>query len=364
MFEKRKVRRHFLRGGIAIFAMAVLSAALFAAVSHSESFAIRVYTPFSRAVSGWIGAAFSFTPYSAAEILLLLLALAVLAYLVCAIVAAVRRQNGWSLLRWVFDLLLTAVAVIFVFLLLWGCNYATPKLETRMPYDTSPQPQEVLFETAAWHLGQVRLHSELAGGDRSAFADVAGRAAVAVKALTEARPDLMGGGVVSPPKRMIFADVLGYLGISGIYSPFTGECHVTPIGTAPFLPSTMCHEMAHRLGFAPEEDANMIAYLACAGSGDALVRYSGELLAFNYCYGALSDPELRAALWNGLPQAAKDDYAANAEAWRQYEGPLRDVAASVNDTYLKAMRQPEGVKSYGRVVDMLIALNLERNSDN
>jgi hypothetical protein len=43
------------------------------------------------------------------------------------------------------------------------------------------------------------------------------------------------------------------------------------------------------------------------------------------------------------------------EHYRQYEGKVQDAATKVNDTYLKAFGQEEGVQSYGKAADLLIA---------
>ena len=41
--------------------------------------------------------------------------------------------------------------------------------------------------------------------------------------------------------------------------------------------------------------------------------------------------------------------------YKQYESRLEEVATKTNDTYLKAFSEESGVKSYGEVVDELIA---------
>ena len=41
--------------------------------------------------------------------------------------------------------------------------------------------------------------------------------------------------------------------------------------------------------------------------------------------------------------------------WDKYEGRTSEVAEKVNDTYLKSNRQVDGIKSYGRMVDLLLA---------
>jgi len=43
------------------------------------------------------------------------------------------------------------------------------------------------------------------------------------------------------------------------------------------------------------------------------------------------------------------------EYWVKFEGPVERVSNSVNDSFLKAHRQQDGVHSYGRMVDLLLA---------
>ena len=49
------------------------------------------------------------------------------------------------------------------------------------------------------------------------------------------------------------------------------------------------------------------------------------------------------------------DLAALAAWQRRYESRLGDVQERVNDAYLKTQGQREGVQSYGRMVDLLLA---------
>ena len=53
--------------------------------------------------------------------------------------------------------------------------------------------------------------------------------------------------------------------------------------------------------------------------------------------------------------AAEYDRAATQEWYARYEGPFEEVGQAVNDGYLKGFGQQEGVRSYGLVVDYLIA---------
>jgi hypothetical protein len=58
------------------------------------------------------------------------------------------------------------------------------------------------------------------------------------------------------------------------------------------------------------------------------------------------------------------DLRANNEYWDQFENKkAAEVANKVNDTYLKANEQEDGVQSYGRVVDLLLAEYRQRHSE-
>jgi hypothetical protein len=351
-------------------ALSGLTYLLIAAVRQSDAFAVDVYLPFSRAVSGLLGALFSFSSYAVAETLIVMAVAAVILCLGRSVVRSVRERSGWPLLLWLSGAILYTVGSVFLFMLLWGGNYYAPKLEVRFGLSTEAQYEEVLYRTAMRHLDDVIHYAVLiprnedgtvnAGG----FEALAPDAAQAMRTLAERHPELFGRAVISPPKRAVSYPLLGKLGISGIYSPFTGEAIVNPISTDPFLPSVMTHELAHRLGFAPEEDANFIAYLACMESTEPIFRYSGSLMAYSYCYNALSNQEYKGELRNRLYEEAGEvfgDFGRNREMWDRYRSPLRNVGEAVNNAYLQTMGQQEGIRSYGRVVDLLIALYIQES---
>ena len=56
-----------------------------------------------------------------------------------------------------------------------------------------------------------------------------------------------------------------------------------------------------------------------------------------------------------LDERAETDVAANSEFWSSYEGVISETADRVNDTYLRVNGQAEGVKSYDRMVDLIVA---------
>ena len=66
------------------------------------------------------------------------------------------------------------------------------------------------------------------------------------------------------------------------------------------------------------------------------------------------DFEAYAQVYGQLTAAVLADLDANHEFWEQYEGRVAKAQEAVNDAYLKENGQSEGVKTYGRVVDLML----------
>jgi hypothetical protein len=162
---------------------------------------------------------------------------------------------------------------------------------------------------------------------------------------------------VGRAKPVLLSPLMSYLGIGGIYAPFTGEANVNATLPDWDRPFTVCHELAHQRGFAREDEANYLAYLACRSHPDRDFQYSGTFQAALYVLGALyaADRPAYDAVRPSLPPPLERDLAALA-AWRaRYKSRLSRVQDRVNDTYLRTQGQREGVRSYGRMVDLLLA---------
>jgi len=151
--------------------------------------------------------------------------------------------------------------------------------------------------------------------------------------------------------------VLARLGISGIFVPFTGEPHVNVTLPEWTLPFTAAHEVAHQRGFAREDEANYLAFVTGMHHPDPEARYSAAMEASLYAMGALRhrDPAAAERLEARRGPGPRRDLAA-LEAWRErYVGRVAAVNQRVNDAYLRAQGQADGVQSYGRMVDLILA---------
>lgn len=163
---------------------------------------------------------------------------------------------------------------------------------------------------------------------------------------------------VALPKAIYFSRFMSYTDLVGVYSPLTMETNIN-IDVADYsIPSTMNHELAHAYGFMREDEANFIAYLACGKSNNIEFKYSGIMLALIHAGNQLSrkDQEAYNRLWDMYSDGVVSDLRENSIYWAQFaDNKISEVSNVINDTYLKSNNQEDGVQSYGRMVDLLLA---------
>ncbi len=305
-----------------------------------------------------------FFPFSVAEALVILTPVLILFYLSRSIYTALTHPGGSALqILNSFTNVLIAVSVgYFLFVILWGLNYY------RLPYpkitdlDVRPASLEELEAVCISAIEKANLLRSRVNEDRSGVMEVkeAGRqlflrAKKGYQAAARIVPQLEGR--YGTPKGVMLSIGLTYSGIAGIYFPFTGEANVNTMVPDCLLPSTACHEMAHQRGFAREDEANYIAYWTCSLHPDPDFQYSGTLLAMIHATKALrdNDPDRYARISKLYSQGVLRDLKAHNAFWQRYEGPVERTSNKINNAYLKANKQKDGVQSYGRMVDLLIA---------
>lgn len=158
-------------------------------------------------------------------------------------------------------------------------------------------------------------------------------------------------------KPVALSSLWSYTQIAGMYNPFFLEANINVDIPEYRLPMIVTHEISHVRGIAREGDANMAAFLACISSPRADFRYSGYLFAFSYLSNDLIalDADRYFEILARLPEQVFLDLNASAEYWRQFEGPAAEVSTQVNDSYLRANRQEEGVLSYSLVSGLIVS---------
>lgn len=148
-----------------------------------------------------------------------------------------------------------------------------------------------------------------------------------------------------------------YVGYMGYYNPFTGEGQVNTTVPKFLQPFINCHEIAHQIGYAKENEANFVGYLAAASSNDAYFHYSAYLDLFLYANFNLFETDSTAA--KSFSKSLLPDVKKDLKEWRQFnarhKNPVEPVIRWVYGKYLENNQQPSGMLSYDEVTGLLIA---------
>ena len=157
-------------------------------------------------------------------------------------------------------------------------------------------------------------------------------------------------------KPMLVNTIGGYGGFSGYLNPFTGEAQASDDLPSYLQPYVLCHEMAHQLGYAAEEEANMIGYLACRSGANPAVRYSvyHDLMMYAARELYYKDTVAYNRLMDSLPPLARMHNQQAKAYFAQFRNPVQTLLNKWYDLYLKANSQEKGLKSYSYVTAWLI----------
>lgn len=332
-----------------------LTGILVLTASNAPELVYSFYPDLSRRMAGTLASISAPFPFALWE----LAGLLVILWAVYTLVRSFARHRG--LLRWLSGVVLGFSAALLVFVAVWGLGHFGPDVGEQMGLEVREYTENELYDAARHYTEQANacaLQVKRDGDgvvDFSDFRVLSTQAGQGYEKLAEQYSCFRGSN--APVKRLTAQELYSSFGITGIFMPFTGESGVNPDTFEASLPFTMCHEIAHRMAFPAEDDANFCAYLACMENPSPEFRYSGAYSAFLYCYNALYEvsPSRAAQVWEtASPQLRADCHAASVH-YEPYEGAVQDAAQAVNDAYLKAFQEEDGVKSYGAAADYLIA---------
>ncbi len=246
--------------------------------------------------------------------------------------------------------------IAFLFTVNCGINYYRRPFSSYLDLEVRDSSVEELKELCVYLVDHINETADDFGQPSltSQFA-LARQGQDAMQHLGTEYPQL--SGYYPRPKPVLVSWILAVQQLCGIYSPFTVEANYNWQMTGYNIPHTLCHELSHLRGFMREDEANFIGYLACIRSQETFFQYSGYLMGWVHAGNALAaqDWDSYMELHSRLSPQAVEDLQANNRYWDRYDGKVAEVANQINDTYLKLNDQEDGVKSYGRVVDLMLA---------
>ncbi|MEO6330435.1 MAG: DUF3810 domain-containing protein [Ginsengibacter sp.] len=148
-----------------------------------------------------------------------------------------------------------------------------------------------------------------------------------------------------------------YLGFTGYYNPFTGEAQLNTTVPGFVLPYTTCHEMAHQIGYAKEDEANFAGYLAATSSTDTLFHYSAYVDLFIYANHLVyvTDSVSAKQAFQQLSPAVKSDIKEWRDFLIKHRTFVDGLVTWAYGKYLNANQQPKGMRTYNEVITNIIA---------
>lgn len=301
-------------------------------------------------------------PFSLAEILVIFLIIYILYSLISSVIKSIRHRK-WIYIVTFAGFMAKLFSILFLLqTLLWGINYErltfaqNAGIQVReSSVDELEELCKSLIHDANTLRDQVKLDQSGVMKNNGNFKDLTRRAPLGYKEAQKEYPFLRGD--YGRPKPVLLSRLMSHSNIIGIYTGITGEANIDIDITDMELPSTIMHEMAHQRGFAHEDEANFISYITCMAHPDIDFKYSGTMLALIHSMNALynADPERYQMLMAEYGEGLLNDLRNQQQYWSQFQGPAKKVADKINDTYLKLHGEEDGVQSYGRMVDLLLA---------
>ena len=327
-------------------------------ISNYPNFVERYYSngiypyisSFFRIIFGWI-------PFSIGDVFL-----AIFVFLLFRFLFRLIKNRFRNLIPKLLQLTAFISVLYFCFYFFWGFNYFREPLAKNLGFKQANYTTEQLTAvTEKIILNLNTIHLQLVKNDTLKINIPYAQKEIYLKALdgftnisntypqlTYAHPSV---------KSSLMSLLQSYIGTAGYLNPLTGEAHINDCIPKTGTPTTTCHEMAHQLGFAAENEANFIGFLASVSNNDLYFQYSGYRMAFGYAISEIRkrDSRLGKALWKTVNRGIAKDFQSSSDFWRQYKNPIEPFIKKGYSSYLKANKQSKGIQSYSYVVNLLIS---------
>ncbi len=257
----------------------------------------------------------------------------------------------WHVSQWAARLVSVFSSLLLLYSTLWGPLYACSPVCAAAEADASELNAfcEELIDALN------RLSSSLTEAGAYDIDEIAAEATAIMSRST--------GLSLSVPKIVRYPEVFEALHIAGMYFPFTFESLLNPRDIAPALRFTACHELAHQAGWAREEEASFIAWLACLHA-DENFQYSGHFSLLTAAMKLLR--ALDSDAWNTCVQKMNDhllyDFRSANGLNEAVPSRSRRSQDRLADAFLRVNGQRAGLVSYDEAVLLAMRWRQENGS--
>ena len=308
-------------------------------------------------ISSFLRILFGWMPFSFGDLIIILFGL-YLIYLIYKLVST-RFTNMVSK---VFGVTSFISIVYFLFYFLWGLNYFREPLNKNLEFKTTPYNNEELVNLTKYLVTKLnQSHLAITKSDSISVIiphsnqDIYLLAKKGYKKL--AHDNSLFNYKYGRAKNSLISVFQSYNGTSGYLNPFTGEAQVNRLIPKTILPTTTTHEMAHQIGFAAENEANFIGFLAALFNDDPYFKYSAYRMATRYVIFELykRDQDTFKEIYKTLNKGVLIDFKCSTDFWNTYKNPFEPIVKKGYNVYLKSNKQVKGINSYNYVVNLLIS---------
>lgn len=256
-----------------------------------------------------------------------------------------------------FRTVVMILTIYIVFNLLWGINYNRQGIAYQLHLKSGEYDSTQLVAINQLLLEKVNATKDSVISRKMSAMDNKTLFHEAIKAYQSASKKFPFINYEYPSiKSSLWGGLGNYLGYSGYYNPFTGEAQVNT--TVPgFLRSyIVCHEIAHQLGYAKENEANFVGYLAAKNSDSYEVQYSAYLDLFMYANRTLYilDSASSIRLRKQLSMQVKKDITTWKIFIESHENFIEPLITKLYGIFLKSNKQPMGILTYDEVTALLV----------
>ena len=248
----------------------------------------------------------------------------------------------------------------FIFHLFWGLNYYRTPLTQKLNLKTNYSTEDLIKTTKEIILLTNKVHFDITNDTEKVvslklnFEDLKKEINIGYKNISKKYPFLKY--YPSNQKKSLFSTPISYMGFSGYFNPFTNETQLnwhTPKNSQPI---TQAHEQAHQLGFAAENEANFIAFLATNENNNIFIKYSALTFALKHCLNDLFIKDLDSFnyLKSSVNYGVLKDFENRQKKWNYFKNPLEPLFKKIYSKFLNFNNQKLGIKSYSYVVAHIV----------
>lgn len=245
--------------------------------------------------------------------------------------------------------------------------YQCTKFSDRYFPDTHEHTDEELTELYALLIDKCNeLSLQVSRDENGQFVltdELIGNAKAAMKKAAEDYSVL--SGYYPDPKPIFYSYYMAQSDLLGIFFPFSMEANYNADMCDINFPNTICHEYSHLKGIIQEDEANFIAFIATTGSDSIDFRYSGYINALEYVQNQIYennveqafslDEKIEYAVVCDLFRFMPENYIEENDDMEIISTETVEVFSdAATDTSLKINGVEDGIKSYSRMVNLLL----------